>query len=663
MPALSRRPVRNRIAAYFWSPPHALTMAAAGSTRHKDVMSSRLHQDFLRKESPRSSKIADMEEKGLSAGVFLLLLVFGIVLVRTAWLCDDAYITFRTVDNFINGYGLTWNVAERVQAYTHPLWMFLLSAIYFFTREIYYSSTFPSLVLSLAAAGLVALRLASSKTAALLALSVFFCSRAFVDYSTSGLENPLTHLILALFLLLYVRPEPLDYRKLFLLSFIAALGMLNRMDVFLLFLPPLTCLLWQLRGAKGLAAMGLGFLPFLLWEGFSLFYYGFLFPNTAYAKLNTGIPANELLVQGFSYLQDSLQQDPVTLPVIAAGALTPLLLKQWKLMPLSIGMLLYVLYVVKIGGDFMSGRFLAAPLLVGVAILSRICWRPKFVIPAVAAVWTLGFFSPYPPLLTGGSFGADYTDDEKQYNIANLFKKTNGISDERRFYYQDTSLLNALIAGKKALQSNILAQEGARWRKRGKALFIIDAIGFFGFFAGPDLHIIDPPALADPLLARLPAGKAEKWRIGHFVRIIPNGYTETLESGQNLICDEKLAGYYNMLSLLTRGDLFAFQRLKEIWNMNTGKYDHLIAPDIYRGLDVAHNKKGLAEYSVKELLPVVDRNPDDAYAQYKLGIAYARSGLLEQAIAHLENAVKLHPEDRCMRRDLAQANKVINRME
>ena len=50
------------------------------------------------------------------------------LLVRTAWLSDDAYITFRTVDNALNGYGLRWNVADRVQSYTHPLWMFVMTA-------------------------------------------------------------------------------------------------------------------------------------------------------------------------------------------------------------------------------------------------------------------------------------------------------------------------------------------------------------------------------------------------------------------------------------------------------------------------------------------------------------------------------------------------------
>ena len=57
--------------------------------------------------------------------MYFLLALFTYVFIVNAWVGDDAYITFRTVDNFVNGYGLTWNTSERVQAYTHPLWMFL----------------------------------------------------------------------------------------------------------------------------------------------------------------------------------------------------------------------------------------------------------------------------------------------------------------------------------------------------------------------------------------------------------------------------------------------------------------------------------------------------------------------------------------------------------
>ncbi len=59
----------------------------------------------------------------------------GVAVLRAAWLSDDSYITLRTIDNFWNGYGLRWNVIERVQTFTDPLWMLLLAAAYGVTRE------------------------------------------------------------------------------------------------------------------------------------------------------------------------------------------------------------------------------------------------------------------------------------------------------------------------------------------------------------------------------------------------------------------------------------------------------------------------------------------------------------------------------------------------
>ena len=53
------------------------------------------------------------------------------------------------------------------------------------------------------------------------------------------------------------------------------------------------------------------------WTIFALVYYGFPFPNTAYAKLATGIDPGELRAQGLLYLLDSLDRDPITLTTIA----------------------------------------------------------------------------------------------------------------------------------------------------------------------------------------------------------------------------------------------------------------------------------------------------------------------------------------------------------
>ena len=85
----------------------------------------------------------DLAAPVLDTSTFLrvsLLGLFTIVLVRTAWMHDDAYITLRTVDNLVSGFGPRWNVSERVQAYTHPLWMFLLALPYSVTARVLYAA-------------------------------------------------------------------------------------------------------------------------------------------------------------------------------------------------------------------------------------------------------------------------------------------------------------------------------------------------------------------------------------------------------------------------------------------------------------------------------------------------------------------------------------------
>src|SRR4051812_23125668 len=84
--------------------------------------------------------------RGLS---ILWLSLFSLTLLRTAWVGDDAYFTFRTIDNFVHGYGLRWNVAERVQAYTHPLWLIDMTPFYRLTGEPYFTSIAVSIGLTL----------------------------------------------------------------------------------------------------------------------------------------------------------------------------------------------------------------------------------------------------------------------------------------------------------------------------------------------------------------------------------------------------------------------------------------------------------------------------------------------------------------------------------
>lgn len=372
-------------------------------------------------------------ERHASILIVSLLVILAVCLIRNAWVGDDAYISFRTVDNFVNGYGLTWNVDERVQAFTNPLWVLLLSGFYFLTREIYYTSLLVSVLLTIITLLFLARRVAVSAASFVLAMTILLMSKAFIDYSVSGLENPLTHLILMLFCLLYLSHDD-NKDKLFRLSVVASLGILNRMDTALLYLPVLIVQFWRVRSPGRITAVLMGFTPLFLWELFSIIYYGFPFPNTYYAKLHTGIPSIELAQQGLIYLLDNLAIDPITLTVILAGLLVPIVSKENRRDgPIAVGILLYLLYIVRIGGDFMSGRFLAAPLLCAVVLLSR--YRlPSDLLPRVipfAVVLLIGLTSPRSPLLTDASYG---THGEGGIN-------ERGIADERAWYYQSTGLL------------------------------------------------------------------------------------------------------------------------------------------------------------------------------------------------------------------------------
>lgn len=515
-----------------------------------------------------------------------LIFLYLIIVFITAWLSDDAYITFRSIDNFINGFGLTWNIGERVQAYTHPLWMFLISGLYVLTNEFYFTSITISIGISLLAFFLLLEKISIAPLNSIIAALILVFSKAFVDYSTSGLENPLAHLLIVLFFIVYFRSAD-GKKKLFLLSFLFCLAVLNRLDILIIFLPALVIIYFKEKDKlKNLSIILIGFSPLLLWELFSLFYYGFFFPNTAYAKLNTGISQIELLRQGLLYLLDSLYLDPLTILVMITGIIISLILKNKKLLPLTAGIIFYIVYIINIGGDFMSGRFLSVPLLCAVIIFSKIEIKSiKLAIVSAVIIIGLGLLSPRPNLFSTQQYSLG-PKIIHAFRFGPMISGMNeGITDERFWYYENTGLLNNLSENK--VEQHPWIKHAYAVKEAKNTIVIKPTIGMFGFYAENNVHIIDQYALTEPLLARLPSTeywligkdkpKNEKfWRIGHFARKIPEGYLETLKTGDNKIAHPSLAKYYERLSIIIKGDLWELNRLKEIWNFNVGKYDYLI---------------------------------------------------------------------------------------
>jgi arabinofuranosyltransferase len=280
------------------------------------------------------------------------------VMVRLAWLSDDSYITLRTVENWLAGHGPVWNVGERVQTYTHPLWMLLLTAARATTGEHYFTTIGLGLVLSTITALLLA-RLAGGAVAATAVLALLIGSRAFGDFSTSGLESPLVFMLLALLAIAHGSELP-PLRRLFCVALLTGLLATTRMDLGLLCAPALLANARGLPRLRAALAGAAGLLPFGLWCAFAALYYGTPFPITAYAKaIAVGVDPLALLRQGLCYFVYVAANDPLTVTVVAAGCTLGLLRAELRSRALALGVLLYCAYVAKVGGDFMHGRFFA----------------------------------------------------------------------------------------------------------------------------------------------------------------------------------------------------------------------------------------------------------------------------------------------------------------
>ncbi|MFY9345757.1 MAG: hypothetical protein WAT39_24915, partial [Planctomycetota bacterium] len=303
-------------------------------------------------------------------------------------------------------------------------------------------------------------------------------------------------------------------------------------------------------------------LPFTAWLAFATIWYGDPFPVTAHAKaFGTGIPAADLAVQGLRYVWFAATDDPVLLPAIGLGL--TLGLRQAGTRWLALGALLYVGYVVKVGGDFMAGRFLLPPFVVAVAIvapwLASRSLRTHGLLAGIAVALLAA--RGVPAWLRSPATDQAPSDAEIEAQW--------GIGDERRVYYPQLGLLAPTRAIPVSGSLASLVRPGG---EAGRWIQLNGAVGVAGFLAGERGHVLDP-LLCDPLLARLPARDPTRWRIGHVLRRIPEGWFETLATGSNRLRHPGLRVYHDALRAATQGPLWSGERFAAIFGLLTGAYD------------------------------------------------------------------------------------------
>lgn len=496
------------------------------------------------------------------------------IFFKNAWVGDDAYITFRIVEQLFAGNGPNFNPHERAMVYTSPAWYWLLCAGRLFTTDLYAVSIALSFVLWAVALAVIKFTLKGWLPFALATL-LMVSSNGFYDFTTSGLENPLGYLTIAIYGAFYLRRLDGKNDAIPLLLTMGA-ATLVRHDIATLLLIPTAYAAWQDREKRALRQWtiwtAIALAPIAAWTTFSLLYYGFPFPNTMYAKMYIDLPRHAVVLNhGLDYWMKTLQGDPVTvLTILAASvmALTAPKTVRGPTLALTAGIMMNCAYITYVGGDFMIGRFLSFAFLVSIFTI-YLCARDDGTRQAKPTLWygrlaavlvALATFSlaTHTPL----NSSADHQTDAEPI----------GAVDERGWYFPATSL-NQYMQMKKSgatfpLMRATTTGLGIQADQSNRPAYHVSAMGIVSYHAGVDKVIFDQYALSSPLVARMNAHP--KSRVGHYYRHISDGVMTAHELGPEAIRDPAVQRYYRRMSLVTESpNLFAPQRLREILLLNT----------------------------------------------------------------------------------------------
>lgn len=206
---------------------------------------------------------------------------------------------------------------------------------------------------------------------------------------------------------------------------------LCRPSLLLAVLPFGFLVLWRSnRNPRQIAiTLTLAIAPALCWTIFSKLYYREVIPTQVFARLQANQPLVEDVRQGIVYLLDSLSVDPLTLTIVSFAILLSLQ-RSPELKALAAGSILYLLYVVGVGGDSMSGHLMTIPLLASAVIVSRSDLSAVGNAGIAVMIAVLGAISAPTTIFAGPKYAAG--------------KVVHGIRDERAASYVHQGLANSI---------------------------------------------------------------------------------------------------------------------------------------------------------------------------------------------------------------------------
>jgi arabinofuranosyltransferase len=482
--------------------------------------------------------------------------------LRYAWLTEDAFINFRVLRHALHGEGLVWNPGERVQVFTSPLWVLLSWAAAELTREFIWTTLVLSFSLCVGTCWLLFKHSLKSAEVYLPVVVFAFASKSLRDFSSSGLETPLLVFSLVCFYGLVLGEVTARGLRNAVICF--ALCLLVRHDSVLLTLPFLTVYAWRAfkLAAPGRAQMLLGIVPglvlILAWTFFSLIYYGSPLPNTAAAKVVSGL--NRL--QNFeNYFLFNLAFDPVGFVWISLALFCVFLTSRFAL-ELIAALVLYLMYMYWVSCDYMAGRFLIGPIVLSVMLVVRLGGAA---FPGRSGVIVFG-----KPGVAAAVFLAGALAVLPNESLSNLNRKTivNGVADERGYYYGSTDFETLFTSG----VVHPFRQAADVLNAQGLPPLIVGCnIGISAYYLNEPFRMLDPYALADRFLVMLPV-RSGQVRVGHVERMVPWQYISSLINGSNDFSENSLRRAFDDVQLVVTGNLFSRDRFAAMWRLLAGQH-------------------------------------------------------------------------------------------
>lgn len=298
-------------------------------------------------------------------------------------IAEDSFITFRFAKNLANGDGLVWNIGEPpVEGYTNFLWVIISALALKLNLNILLFSQILGML-----ASLVAIIYTYKFSKKLLGIKGYYSiipclflafSGPFATWAASGMETNFFAAFILMGVYYFISYWKFDSQKELLLGFVSLLfATLTRPEGFLIFIillgiSPLLIWLFKKPIKIFILVLTVYIIPFLVYFFWRLNYFGFLLPNTFYAKTGGTIYQyiRGLSYTGFFIAYFILPLVPLLILLLwekRKHPVTKRLLDSIKLNVAAYVCILictiYTAFIIWVGGDYMAMYRFFVPLL------------------------------------------------------------------------------------------------------------------------------------------------------------------------------------------------------------------------------------------------------------------------------------------------------------